>query len=307
MATPSSSGSSPSSKELYQRLLGYVRPYWKTFVFALGAMAAAAATEPLFPALMKPLLDGRFGAGGNQDLWTLPLMIVGVFMLRGLVGLVADYSLSWVSNKVVLDLRNAMFGRLMQLPTSYFDNQSSGVVMSRIAYDVTGVTGAATGVLTTLVKDSLAVVGLLGWMLYLDWMLTLVALTMIPLIALAVRAFSKRLRETSRSMQTAMGEIMRVLEESIEAHKVVKIFGGQDYERSRFLAANAAQRGYAMRGTLAAATLGPIVQSFAAIALAIIISFALRHSNDEGATVGGFVSFITAMLMLLAPIRIRPR
>ncbi|HEY3431447.1 MAG TPA: lipid A export permease/ATP-binding protein MsbA [Rhodocyclaceae bacterium] len=303
MATPSSSGSSPSSKELYQRLLGYVRPYWKTFVFALGAMAAAAATEPLFPALMKPLLDGRFGAGGNLDLWTLPLMIVGVFMLRGLVGLVADYSLSWVSNKVVLDLRNAMFGRLMQLPTSYFDNQSSGVVMSRIAYDVTGVTGAATGVLTTLVKDSLAVVGLLGWMLYLDWMLTLVALTMIPLIALAVRAFSKRLRETSRSMQTAMGEIMRVLEESIEAHKVVKIFGGQDYERSRFLAANAAQRGYAMRGTLAAAALGPIVQSFAAIALAIIISFALRHSNDEGATVGGFVSFITAMLMLLAPLK----
>jgi len=304
MATsPSSSAHPGSTAELYRRLLGYVRPYWRTFVFALLAMAAAAATEPLFPALMKPLLDGSFGAGSSWDLLTLPLMIVGVFMLRGLVGLVADYSLSWVSNKVVLDLRNAMFGRLMQLPTSYFDNQSSGVVMSRIAYDVSGVTGAATGVLTTLVKDTLAVVGLLAWLIYLDWMLTLVALAMIPLIALAVRGFSKRLRETSRSLQASMGDIMRVLDESIEAHKVVKIFGGQEYEKRRFLNANAAQRGHAMRGTLAAAAQGPIVQTFAAIALAVIISLALRHSHDEGATVGGFVSFITAMLMLLAPLK----
>ncbi|GAB2180990.1 lipid A export permease/ATP-binding protein MsbA [Denitratisoma sp. agr-D3] len=303
MATPSSSSDHRRSAELYRRLLGYVRPYWRTFVFALLAMAAAAATEPLFPALMKPLLDGSFGAGSSWELWTLPLMIVGVFMLRGLVGLVADYSLSWVSNKVVLDLRNAMFGRLVQLPTSYFDNQSSGVVMSRIAYDVTGVTGAATGVLTTMVKDTLAVVGLLAWLIYLDWMLTLVALAMIPLIALAVRGFSKRLRETSRALQASMGDIMRVLDESIEAHKVVKIFGGQEYEKRRFLNANAAQRGYAMRGTLAAAALGPIVQTFAAIALAVIISLALHHSRDEGATVGGFVSFITAMLMLLAPLK----
>lgn len=303
MAITSSSSTDRRSSELYRRLLGYVRPYWRTFAFALFAMAAAAATEPLFPALMKPLLDGSFGAGSSWELWTLPLMIVGVFMLRGLVGLLADYSLSWVSNKVVLDLRNAMFGRLVQLPTSYFDNQSSGVVMSRIAYDVTGVTGAATGVLTTIVKDTLAVTGLLAWLIYLDWMLTLVALAMIPLIALAVRGFSKRLRETSRALQTSMGDIMRVLDESIEAHKVVKIFGGQEYERRRFLNANANQRGHAMRGTLAAAALGPIVQTFAAIALAVIISLALHHSRDEGATVGGFVSFITAMLMLLAPLK----
>jgi subfamily B ATP-binding cassette protein MsbA len=132
--------------------------------------------------------------------------------------------------QVVLDLRNDMFKRLVQLPTTFFDNQSSGAVMSRIAYDVTGVTGAATGVLTILVKDTLAVVGLLSWMFYLNWMLSLIALVMIPAIALAVLSFSKRLRATSRGVQRAMGEIMHVLEESIEAHKVVKIFGGQFYE-----------------------------------------------------------------------------
>jgi subfamily B ATP-binding cassette protein MsbA len=291
------------ARQLYLRLLGYVRPYWRTFIFALLAMAASAATEPLFPALMKPLLDGRFGSGSSTELWTLPLMIVGIFVLRGFVGLLADYALSWVSNKVVLDLRNAMFAQLVKLPTRYFDDQSSGVLMSRVAYDVTGVTGAATGVLSTLVKDSLAVVGLLAWMLYLDWQLTLVALVMVPLIALAVKAFSKRLRETSRSVQTAMGSIMRVLEETIEAHKVVKIFGGQDYERGRFNTASSEQRGFAMRQTLASASIGPIVQTFAAIALAVIIAFGLRQSANNGATVGGFVSFITAMLMLLAPLK----
>ena len=291
-----------TSRELYIRLLSYVTPYWRTFAFALLMMAAAAATEPVFPALMKPLLDGRFGSDAATNAWRMPLLIVGVFMLRGLLGFMADYSLSWVSNKVVLDLRNAMFGQLVRLPVGYVDDQSSGVLMSKIAYDVTGITGAATGVLTTLVKDSLAVLGLLAWLLWLDWQLTLVALVMIPLIAVSVGAFSKRLRENSRAVQRAMGNIMRVLQETIEAHKVVKIFGGQEYEKQRFVQANAEQRAYAMRQTIASAAMGPIVQFFAAIALAIIISFGLRQSAN-GATVGSFVSFITAMLMLLAPLK----
>jgi len=116
-----------TSRELYIRLLSYVTPYWRTFAFALLMMAAAAATEPVFPALMKPLLDGRFGSDAATNAWRMPLLIVGVFMLRGLLGFVADYSLSWVSNKVVLDLRNAMFGQLVRLPVGYVDDQSSGV------------------------------------------------------------------------------------------------------------------------------------------------------------------------------------
>ncbi|QDX81586.1 lipid A export permease/ATP-binding protein MsbA [Denitratisoma sp. DHT3] len=292
-----------SSRELYLRLLGYVKPYWRIFVFALVTMSLSAATEPLFPALMKPLLDGHFGGGDAADLWRMPLLIVAIFVFRGLLGFVADYSLAWVSNKVVLDLRNAMFATLVRLPVRYVDNQSSGVLMSKVAYDVTGVTGAATGVLTTLVKDTLAVVGLLGWLLWLDWKLTLVALAMIPLIALAVGGFSKRLRRTSRGVQEAMGQIMRVLQETIEAHKVVKVFGGQDYEKNRFAQASGGQRAHAMRQTVAAAALGPIVQTLAAVALAVIIAFALRESAQDGATVGSFVSFITAMLMLLAPLK----
>ena len=294
-----------ASRDLYFRLLSYVKPYWKTFLLSVVLMAATAATEPLFPALMKPLLDGNFGGNqtARQPSWLLPLTIVGIFLLRGLLGFLADYSFSWVSNKLVLDLRNDMFKRVVRLPTAFFDNQSSGVVMSRVAYDVTGVTGAATGVLTTLIKDTLAVVGLLAWMFYLNWMLSLVALLMVPCVALAVKAFSSRLRQTSRAVQRAMGSIMHVLEETVEAHKVVKIFGGQSYETRRFEKVSGEQRGQAMRQTIAAAALGPIVQVVAAVAVAVIVSVAVTQSAKGGATVGDFVSFITAMLMLLAPMR----
>ncbi len=292
-----------TSRQLYLRLLGYVKPCWRMFVFALVMMSLSAATEPLFPALMKPLLDGRFGGDAALSAWQMGLAIIAIFLFRGILGFVADYSLSWVSNKVVLDLRNAMFANLVRLPARFVDNQSSGALISRLAYDVTGVTGAAVGVLTTLVKDSLAVVGLLAWLLWLDWQLTLIALAMIPLIALAVRGFSGRLRDSSRAVQKAMGQIMWVLQETIEAHKVVKIFGGQDYEKARFNRASNEQRSYAMRQTIAAAALGPIVQSFAAVALAVIIAVALRDSAGRGATVGSFVSFITATLMLLAPLK----
>ena len=291
------------SRTIYLRLLSFVRPYWKIFLLAVLCMAATAATEPLFPALMKPLLDGSFGPRSTGDLYLFPAAIIGIFMLRGGLGFLADYALAWVSNKVVLDLRNAMFDRLVRMPTSFYDDQSSGMLISKVAYDVTGVTGAATNVLTVLVRDSLAVLGLLGWLLYLNWRLTLVAIALVPLTALAVKAFGSRLRDTSQGGQQAMGEIAHVLEESIEAHKVVKVFGGQDYERARFDAASRTQRGYSMRYTLAAAALGPIVQSFAALALALIIGYALHQAAAERTTVGGFVSFITAMLMLLAPLK----
>jgi ATP-binding cassette, subfamily B, bacterial MsbA len=290
-----------TSKELYLRLLGYVRPYWRFFAVALAGMAVTAATEPLFPALMKPMLDGKFNSGGR--LWYVPVAIVGIFLLRGVLSFISDYALSWVANKVVLDLRDAMFARLVRLPTPYFDNQSSGVLMSKIAYDVTGVTGAATSAITVLVRDTLTVVALLIWLFYLNWSLTLVFFGIVPVIALAVKSFSGRLRHISREGQRAMGGIMHVLQESIEAHKVVKIFGGQAYETKRFGAANAHQRGINMRATVAAAALGPIIHMSAAVALAVIVYVALGQTASETGTAGGFVSFITAMLLLLAPMK----
>ncbi|MBI4755341.1 MAG: lipid A export permease/ATP-binding protein MsbA [Betaproteobacteria bacterium] len=292
-----------SSRALYLRLLGYVRPYWKVFALAILGMAATAATEPLFPALMKPLLDNGFAATDKSHVWLLPLALVGIFMARGILTFVTNYLMAWVTNRVVMDLRVAMFDRLLSLPTRYYDNQSSGTLLSKVTYDVSNVTSAATSVLTTAVRDTLTVAGLLGWLLYLNWKLTLVAFAVGPAIALVIRVFSGRLRRASRNSQFAMGEITHILDEAIGAQKVVKIFGGQDYEARRFRNANNALRGFNMRQSIAASATVPLVQVFSASAVAVVIWIALVQSTGQQTTVGGFVSFVTGMLMLLAPVK----
>jgi subfamily B ATP-binding cassette protein MsbA len=288
---------------MYLRLLAFVRPYRTAFGIAVLAMILMAATEPLFPALMKPLLDKGFSGGASGDLWIAPLAIIGIFTLRGILAFTSSYLMAWVGNRVVMDLRLTMFDRLLRLPAHYFDNQSTGVLISRVSYDVSNVTGAATSALTVLVRDTLAIVGLLAWLFYLNWQLTLVALTIGPVVAVVVRLFSARLRRASRGSQLAMGDISHILEEAVVGQRIVKIFGGQQYETARFTQANATLRGQNMRQSVAGSATAPVVQIFTAIALAIVIYVALLQSADAQTTVGGFVSFITAMLLLLAPIK----
>ena len=295
--------SAPCSRELYFRLLQYVRPYWKVFALAILSMVLTAATEPLFPALMKPLLDGSFVNKSNANPYLIPAALIGIFLVRGVLSYLGSYTLAWVSNHVVMDLRNAMFRRLLRLPVRYYDNQSSGSLISKIAFDVGGVTSAATTVLTVLVRDSITVLGLLGWLFWLNWKLTLITFLIAPGIAIAIKVFSKRLRSMSVGSMKAMGDITHSLEESIGGHRVVKIFGGQAAEAERFNRANQALRGFNMRQTIAASATVPITQLFAALALAIIISLAIQDSESGGFTVGSFVSFITAMLMLLTPLK----
>jgi subfamily B ATP-binding cassette protein MsbA len=291
------------SRALYLRLLGHVRPHWKGFALTLAATALTAATDPLFPALMKPLLDKGFGQNASPWLAWLPLGIVGIFVLRGIAGFLASYGMSWVSNRVITDIRRLMFERLMHLPTSYFDAHASSVPATRIAYDVNGVAAAATSTLTVLIRDSLSVIGLAGWLLYLNWKLTLITLAVIPVIGFIIRGFSSRLRRLSLAAQDGMALMNQVLQESIRGQKVVKIFGGETQATSRFVRVNNALRGYSMRQGLAAAAITPITQILASIALALIVYVALYQSSSNETTVGSFVSFITAMLLLLAPLK----
>jgi subfamily B ATP-binding cassette protein MsbA len=292
-----------TSSELYLRLLGYVRPYWKMFALAVLGMVLTAATEPLFPAVMKPLLDGSFVSRDPDIAFLMPFALVGIFLLRGVLTFISSYALAWVSNRVILDIRRDLFRRLLELPSSFFESRSSGALLSKAAYDVTGVAAAATTVLTVLVRDSLTVVGLLLWLLYLNWKLTLVTLIIVPGVAIAIKLTSKRLRRMSTESLRALGEVTDVLEEAIECQRVVKVFGGQRYEEARFERANQQLRGYNMRQSIAASLTAPIVQLFAAVALAIIVGIAIDQSSSSQFTVGGFVSFITAMLMLLAPLK----
>ncbi len=299
------SAAQQGGRALYFRLLSYVRPHARVFGLAVLGMMAAAATEPLFPALMKPLLDGGFAAGKAPAIPPLyfAVALVLIFVLRGILSFTSSYFLAWVANRVILDLRAAMFARLVRLPAGFFDEQSTGVVLSRVAYDVAGVASAATTVLTAAVKDSIAVIGLLAWLFYLNWKLTLIALAIGPLIALFVRLLSRRLRSMAREAQHAMGDLVHVLEETIACHRVVKVFGGQDYEARRFERANQRLRGFNMRQTVPAALSTPVTHILAATALAIIVYIALEESLAARTTVGEFASFITAMLMLLAPLK----
>jgi subfamily B ATP-binding cassette protein MsbA len=196
-----------------------------------------------------------------------------------------------------------MFGRLLTLPTHYYDDQSSGTLIAKVTYGINDFTGAATNVLTALVRDTLTILGLLAFLLYLDWKLTLIALAVGPLIVAVVRLFGTRLRAASRRGYSAMGLISHILEETIGAHKVVKIFGGQRYEAQRFEDVSKEFRQAAMRESMAASATVPLTQVASATALAIIIYVALLQSADSQITVGGFVSFITAMLMLLSPVK----
>jgi subfamily B ATP-binding cassette protein MsbA len=287
------------------RLLSYVRPHAKVFVLALLGMVAAAATEPLFPMLLKPLLDNGFAAGSRPAFPPLAFaaVLVAIFVVRGVFSFTGHYCIAWVANRVVLDLRAAMFGRLVRFPTRYFDDQSSGALISKVAYDVANVSAAATTALTVLVRDTIVIAGLLSYLLYLNWKLTLIALAIAPPVAYFVRLLSRRLRSMARGSQHAMGDLVHVLEETIECHRVVKIFGGQDYEAKRFAHANRAVRGFAMRQKVPEALITPVTHFLAACALSVIVYLALQESLAGRTTVGEFVSFITAMLMLFAPIK----
>jgi subfamily B ATP-binding cassette protein MsbA len=192
---------------------------------------------------------------------------------------------------------------MLTLPTRYYDDNNSAVLVSKVTHEVSGVTSAATGVITVLVKDSLTVVGLLGWLVYLNWRLTLVTFIIAPGVAFVVRVFSKRMRRMSREGLRAQAEFMHVAQETINCHREVKIFGGQDYEARRFERSNQKQRGYAMRTMVAASGTTPIVQIFMSVAVAVIISMALQQSAANELSPGAFVSFLTALLLLLAPIK----
>jgi subfamily B ATP-binding cassette protein MsbA len=292
-----------SSTQLYLRLLGYVKPYWRVYAVSIVAMAVFSATEPAMPALVKPLIDGTFVDRDLSVLRWAPIAIIGLFLIRGVASFTADYCSSWVAQKVVVDLRKHMFATLVRLPTAFYDANTTGNLISKFTYNVQQVTGAATSAMTVLVKDSLAVLGLLGFMLYLNWRLTAAALIVGPLIVLIIRKFSKRLRAMSRAEQAAMGDLNHVLEESIGCHRVVKVFGGQEYEAGRLERAVNKVRKFNMKMAVAASANVPLTQIVGSVAVAGIIYFITLQATRDQTTIGGFIAFLGALLMLLAPLK----
>jgi subfamily B ATP-binding cassette protein MsbA len=289
-----------NSRALYFRLLGHVRPYRRVFILAVLAMVVAAITEPAMPALMKPLLDETFVNKDPAAIRLMPLLLIGLFIVRGLSSYVSTVSLAWVANKVILDLRERMFARLIELPETYHAKHTTGEMVSKVTYNVNQVANVATGVLVVLVRDGLAVLGLLGWMVYLDWQLSLLFLLVAPVIAVVVKTISFRLRRLSRAQQQTMGGLTHVLEEAVKGSRVIKVYGGQRHEAARFHAVANWVRRYGMKITTAASASVPVVQLITVCALAAVIYLT---AQNPAMTVGGFVSFIGAAALLLSPIK----
>ena len=288
---------------LYKRLLRYVIPYWRTFMIAIVSMLILALSAPALPALMQPMLDGAFVEKDPVTMKWIPVLFVLLFTIRGLAAYASGVALAWVSSKVIMDLRQEMFIKILSLSSSYYDNQSSGSLLSKFTFDVTQIKEAATNAITTIVRDSLSIVGLLGWMFYIDWKLTLVAMVCAPFITVVVLVIRKRLRKMSRKVQDTMADINHVLSECINGHKLVKLYDGKEQEVHRFQEVINANRRYSMKFSMAAAASSPMIQIITSVAIAVIIYISIQKASANEISVGEFTSFFTAMAMLLNPIK----
>jgi ATP-binding cassette, subfamily B, bacterial MsbA len=288
---------------LYKRLWVYTKPYRKGLWWALLGMIAAAATEPLVPALLKPLLDKGFTQQSTFDWWLVPACIIGLFVFRGAATFLATYALNWVSGHVQTDIRVSMFAHLMKLPASHFQNESHAMIASKLVFDVSNIGECVGRSVIVLVRDTAVVVGLLGWLVWLNWKLTLVVLLLVPIIGVLVSIFSRRFRRISKALLVQTGELNRVANEVSGAYKAVKIYGAFDRQTQIFKNVAGRWRNVTMKIAVAGAASTPITQVFASVALAAVISIALTQSSSGQTTVGGFVSFITAMLMLFTPLK----
>jgi ATP-binding cassette, subfamily B, bacterial MsbA len=288
---------------LYKRLWAYTKPYRKGMWVAVLGMLVAAATEPLVPALLKPLLDKGFIQQKAFDWWLVPVFIIGIFILRGIATFLATYGLNWVSGHVQTDIRVAMFAHLMKLPPSHFQNESHATIASKLVFDVGNIGECVGRAVVVLIRDSAVVVGLLAWLFWLNWQLTLVVLLLVPIIGILVGLFGRRFRQISKALLVQTGELNRVANEVSGAYKAVKIYGAYDRQTQVFKAVASRWRNVTMKIAVAGAASTPITQVFASVALAAVISIALSQSASGQTSVGGFVSFITAMLMLFTPLK----
>ncbi len=282
---------------------GHQRLAWG---LAIAATLVGAVTEPMIPALLQPLLDKGFTQGTLQ-LWTVPLAIMGVFLIRGLAQFIGQYALAKIANEGMLLLRKALFERVLAADMGLFGRQSASALSNTVVYEVQNGSNLLVQALLGLSRDGFTLIALLGYLLYLNWQLTLIVAVVVPGVAWIMKTLSRRLYKLTKFSQQATDELAYVVEENVLAHRMVRLHGAQQSQASRFGALSQSLRRLAIKSTIASAAMTPLTQLLAAAALSVVICIALWQSrgvvDSKDVTVGGFVSFITAMLMLIAPIR----
>ncbi len=288
---------------LYKRLLSYIRPYWKMVLLTLLALIVAAGMEPLMPALLKPLVDDSLIAKDPEAIKTIPLLLVGVFIIKGLAEYASKVASEWIAHKAILDIRADLFAKLNRLPQAVLDEYGTGKLLSKITYDVPQVGNTLSQAWIVIIRDSLIILALLGYLLYVSWELTLLILLIAPVLAWVIDRASRMMRASSTEMQNTMGQLTHQLEEGLNGHRDIKLFGAERYEEKRFWQVAEHLRQHTMKVVSVSAANVPLVQVIAAIAMAIIIYAASLLSAENKFTPGEFIAYITAMAMIFEPVR----
>ena len=286
-----------------------IRRVWPYFskakggwAIAVGATVLASATEPFIPALLKPLLDRGFQRD-SFNLWLVPLSLMLLFTIRGLSGFVAQFALAKVTNDGLQAMRTAMFGKLLSARLSLFSDQSSSAMANTVVYEVYNGSALLMNAIMKLARDLLTLAALIAYLLFLNWKLMLVVSLLFPAVALVIQLLTRRLYRLTKESQTATDNLAYVVEENVLAHRDVRLHGAQAGQAGRFDLLSHSLRRLSMKSTAAYAGMSAITQILAAMALSAVISIALWQGSANTTTVGGFVAFVTAMLLLIAPIK----
>jgi subfamily B ATP-binding cassette protein MsbA len=292
-----------SGLQTYVRLLGYARPHWAMFLVGVVGMVLYAAVDTGFAVLVKKFLDGAFVERDPRMLVYVPAGIIVLFLVRGVGDYLSVYAPGWVGRQVIKAIRRDVFAHYLQLPVSYFDRNGVAQLLSRLTYNIELVAEAATNAVTFIIRDTLTIIGLIGYLVYLNWKLTLFALAVAPLIIGLIRATSQLFRRYSARIQASMGDVTRIAKESLESQRMIKVFNAEFRQAEAFESVNERNRASFMKLITVKAVSNPVVQMIAAAGLAAVLYMAIRDVLAHGLTIGEFTSFLTALLLVTAPLR----
>ena len=292
-----------STKQTFRRLWPMISPFKAGLIVAAIALIINAAGDAFMISLLKPLLDEGFDKADNDVLKWLPLAVLGLMIVRGSSSFVSTYCVSWVSGKVVMKMRQRLFGHMMGMPVSFFDQQSTGTLLSRITYDSEQVASSASGALITIIREGAYIIGLFAMMFYYSWQLSLILVVIAPIVSVAIRIVSKRFRKISKNMQTGMGHVTASAEQMLKGHKEVLIFGGQNVETKRFGKVSNNMRRQNMKMVTASAISDPIVQLIASFALAFVLYAASFPEIRDQLTSGTIAVVFSSMFALMRPLK----
>ena len=287
-----------SAKKLYWRMLNYVKPHWLIFSISIIALIILSATNTGFLATIKTVTDEGFVNTQQSNHALLPLLLIGLLSLRALAGFISAYTMRWVGRKVIEQIRLDAFLKLMALPVSFFDANAVGSITSKFTFDSEQMYNAVTKVTVSIVRDSLTIVGMVAYMLYLDWRLTLIFALIAPLMVFFLKKMTPKLRFASTAVQQSMGDMTQVIEEAASGQRMVKIFGGERYEYARFATITKANRQMMTRLGKVSSLNSMVIELLAAFALGLVVYYAVGRFSA-----GEFAAFIGALLMLIAPIK----